>query len=341
MKKLNIKFLLLSVIIFSNDFFGKEFDQIFQVYTPISNSSEIEKSINNSFNIMIYRLSGSQSPSNIWKIINAGNTRKDFIKSYSLRNIEGDSYLEVVFNKDYLIKVFNKLSIPIVGNARPVILFKITIDSGAKNPYLVPSFTQNNNLESKINKFLKHTSLSRGVFLELPELDLFDFIEIEKYKKLINVEERFSLQYQYDFLSEINIVKTGPNNWSVSGDIAFEFNDGDFENFFMNEFDVFVNKKIDYLLQKKLIDTAIVSNLDATFKNINSYEDYKNLKKIINGLIGIKSTNMSKFDNNIINYDIEIYGGLINFVNEISDNSYLNIISFNVTESEIIMSFEP
>ena len=42
-----------------------------------------------------------------------------------------------------------------------------------------------------------------------------------------------------------------------------------------------------------------------------------------------------------INYDIEIYGGLINFVNEISDNSYLNIISFNVTESEIIMSFEP
>ena len=49
---------------------------------------------------MIYRLSGSESPSNIWKIINAGNTRKDFIKSYSLRNIEGKSFLEVIFNKD-------------------------------------------------------------------------------------------------------------------------------------------------------------------------------------------------------------------------------------------------
>ena len=41
---------------------------------------------------MIYRLSGNSSPSNIWKIINAGNARKDFIKSYSIKNIDDKSY---------------------------------------------------------------------------------------------------------------------------------------------------------------------------------------------------------------------------------------------------------
>ena len=134
---LKLKPFLLSIIIFSNVFFAKEFDQLFKVYIPINNTSEIEKSINNSFNIMIYRLSGSESPSNIWKIINAGNTRKDFIKSYSLRNIEGNGFLEVIFNKDYLVNVFNELSIPVVGNSRPVILFIINIDSGIKKPYVL------------------------------------------------------------------------------------------------------------------------------------------------------------------------------------------------------------
>ena len=46
MRALNINFFLLIIIIFSNLSFGKEFDQLFRVYTPISNSAEIEKSIN-------------------------------------------------------------------------------------------------------------------------------------------------------------------------------------------------------------------------------------------------------------------------------------------------------
>ena len=129
---------------------------------------------------MIYRLSGSESPSNIWKIINAGNTRKDFIKSYSLRNIDGKSFLEVSFNKDYLVNVFNELSIPIIGNSRPVILFIFNVDSGTKNPYMLSNYDNNNDLDIKINDFLNQKSTSRGVFLELPELDLFYMNEIKK-----------------------------------------------------------------------------------------------------------------------------------------------------------------
>lgn len=340
MKALKLKTSLLCIIIFSNVFFAKEFDELFIVYTPINNTSEIEKSINNSFNVMIYRLSGSESPSNIWKIINAGNARKDFIKSYSLRNIEGNSFLEVNFNKDYLINIFNELSITVVGNSRPVILFMINVDSGIKNPYVVSNHVYNNDLDHQINNFLNQVSESRGVFLELPELDLFDMNEIKNYKKLVNVKELFSSKYNYDFLSEINIIKIGSNRWSVTGDIKFDYEGEAFESYFTNILENFVNNKIDSLLAKRKIDTSSTLTLNATFKNIDDYEDYINLKKIINRLVGVKSINISRFDKDTIYYDIEVYDNLLNFINEISDNSYINIDNFDIAKSEVVMSLE-
>ena len=337
---LKLKTFLLSIIIFSNVFFAKEFDQLFKVYTPINSTSEIEKSINNSFNIMIYRLSGSESPSNIWKIINAGNTRKDFIKSYSLRNIEGNSFLEVIFNKDHLINIFNELSIPVVGNSRPVVLFMINVDSGKKNPYILSNHVYNNDLDNKINNFLNQISKSRGVYLELPELDLFNINEIKNYEKLMNTKELVSSQYNYDLLSEINILKIGPNKWSVTGDMQFNYEGEVFDSYFINNFENFVNNKIDDLLAKKKIDTSITTNLKATFMNIENYEDYKNLKEVINNLVGVKSTNISKFNKESIDYHVEVYGNLSNFINEISDSSYININEFDILKSEVVMSFE-
>ena len=340
MIKLKLKILLFCIIIFSNDSFAKEFDQLFKVYTPINNTSEIEKAINNSFDIMIYRLSGIQSPSNIWKIINAGNTRKDFIKSYSLRNIDGNTYLEVVFNKDNLINIFKKLSIPAIGNSRPVILFMISIDSGTKNPYLLSNYTTNSDLEFKINDFLNQKSKTRGIYLELPEFDLLDLNEIKNYEKLINAKELVSSQYSYDFLSEINIMKIGSNKWSVTGDIKFEHEDESFEAYFMDKLESFINTKVDELLAKKMIDTSSTSNLNAIFKNIDSYEDYKSLKEIIRSLVGIKSANLIRFDEESIYYDIEIYGDFLIFIDEISDNTYINVNSFNVAKSQVVMSFK-
>ena len=340
MIKLKLKILLFSIIIFSNGPFAKEFEQLFKVYTPINNTSEIEKAINNSFDIMIYRLSGTQSPSNIWKIINAGNTRKDFIKSYSLRNIDGNTYLEVVFNKDNLINIFKKLSIPAIGNSRPVILFMISIDSGTKNPYLLSNYTTNNDLEFKINDFLNQKSKTRGIYLELPEFDLLDLNEIKNYEKLNNAKELVSSQYSYDFLSEINIMKIGSNKWSVTGDIMFEHEDESFEAYFMDKFENFINTKVDDLLAKKMIDTSRTTNLNAIFKNIDSYEDYKILKEIIRSLVGVKSTNLIRFDEESIYYDIEIYGDFLIFIDEISDNTYINVNSFNVAKSQVVMSFK-
>ena len=184
-----LKHTLLSLIIFSNTCFGKEFDKLFVVLEPIDTVSQIEKSINNSFNTMIYRLSGSDSPSNIWKIINAGNARKNFIKSYSIKNINNKSYLEVNFEKDLLIEVFNRLSIPILSNSRPIVLFLIEIDSGTEEPYYLTNSQNNSFLDESLKDYLKYESTSRGIFLELPEPDLIDVNQLRNYERLINYED--------------------------------------------------------------------------------------------------------------------------------------------------------
>ena len=123
MHKNFIKHLLIILIIFSNSSFGKEFEELFTISVPIENSSKIESSINKSFNNLVFRISGSKSPSNIWKIINSGSSRKDFIESYSIKNINTSSYLEVNFDQELIINKFKDLSIPIIGYSRPVIFF--------------------------------------------------------------------------------------------------------------------------------------------------------------------------------------------------------------------------
>ena len=109
----------------------------------------------------------------------------------------------------------------------------INIDSGTKKPYILSNYVSNNNLDHKINHFLNQTSKSRGVFLELPELDLFYMNEIKNYEKLVNLKELVSSQYNYDILSEINITKIGPNKWSVTGDMQFEYEGEAFDTYFI------------------------------------------------------------------------------------------------------------
>ena len=200
-----VKYTSVCLIIFSNICFGKEFDKLFTVFEPIDNTSQIEKSINNSFNTMIYRLSGSDSPSNIWRIINAGNARKNFIESYSIKNINNESYLEVSFNKDLLVEVFNKLSIPVISNSRPVMLFLIEIDSGAGEPYYLTHSKNNPELDDLLKNYLKKESSIRGIFLELPELDLVEVNQLLNYKKLIDLEDIIYEKYIFDELIKIKI----------------------------------------------------------------------------------------------------------------------------------------
>ena len=126
----------------------------------------------------------------------------------------------------------------------------------------------------------------------------------------------------------------------MTRDIKFDYEGDAFDSYFTNKLENFATKQIDNLLSGQKIDTSNTSSLSATFMNIDNYQDYKNLKEIINSLVGVKSTNVTKFDKESIYYDIEVYGNLLNFIYEISDSSYVNIDSFDISKSEIVMSLK-
>ena len=335
-----IKHIIFCLIIFSNTCFGKEFNELFVIYEPIESTSQIEKSINNSFNSMIYRLSGNSSPSNIWKIINAGNARKDFIKSYSIKNIDDESYLQVYFEKDLLIEKFNELSIPVIGNSRPSILFLIKINSGSKTPYFLSGSDINSTLDSLVVNLLREISNSRGIFLELPEFDLINKNELISHERLINPNNFIASQYKSDEIIEIEIINTGLNSWLVEGDISLIHTGDNFENKFINEFNKFLNMKVDNILKNYLIDTRKNNLVTISIANINNFENYKKLRNIIDNLVGIKEIDINKFEINNITYQAEVYGDLNDVVNELSSNSFIEISNIFIDTNSLELIFE-
>ena len=338
-KTLFINQYIFCLIIFSITCFGKEFDELFTIYVPIDNASKIEKSINSSFNIMIYRLTGDSSPSNIWKIINAGNARKDFIKSYSIKNINNDSYLQVFFDKDLLIKKFNELSIPALGNSRPSILFLINIDNGSLKPYTLKNSQSNSKIDYLIKNSLKNLSNSRAIFLELPELDLSDIDILSSYSKLINSNDFLNSKYDSSEVIEINITKVGINNWQINGDIAFDYNDNDFNNYFIEKFERYVVNIIDQLLDKNIIETSKETITNITISNINNYDDYMRSKEKISNLVSTKNVDISSFEFNKISYQVDIYGDFDSFVNEVSGINFMNTIETNYSNQTLELDF--
>ena len=335
-----IKHTVFCLIIFSNTCFGKEFDKLFTIYTPIEDRSQIENSINKSFNTMINRLSGNNSPTNIWKIINAGNSREDFIKSYSVVNNNENNLLEVNFNKNLLISKFKELSIPFIGNSRPTILFLIKIDSGLKDPYYLSFQESDSDLEKNIKNYLTKASQSRGIFLELPQLDLLDLNNLNNYEKIVNSKQFFGDKYQTDEIINIDISKTGINKWSVSGDIRLTSADQNFNEIFIKAFGEYTDESINLLLNDNLIDITKVSSVNISIENINSYQDYKKSKKIIEDLVGTKDINISKFNTNTIYYQLSIYGDLKSIIYEFKDTSLLSIVDVIDDTSTIQLQYK-
>ena len=334
-----VKYTLISLIIFSNICFGKEFAKLFTVFEPINSTSQIEKSINNSFNTMIYRLSGSDSPSNVWRIINNGNERKNFIKSYSIKNKNNESYLEVSFNKDLLVEVFNELSIPIISTSRPVILFLIEIDSGTGEPYYLKNSQNNTELDDLLINYLKKESSLRGIFLELPELDLVEVNQLFNYKRLINLEDIIYEKYIFDELIKINISKTGIDQWSIDGDINTNIDDEDFVKKFIYKFKEHTNFRINEILEKNQIITSKKGIINISVSNINSFQDYKNSRKLIENLVLLREIDINKFDIDTVFYKLGIYGDFDSILKEISESNFFEIVSHYKDNSEININF--
>ena len=327
-----IKHFIVVLIIFSNQSFGKEFNELFTIYEPIENSSSIESSINSSFNNLIYRVSGSNSSSNIWKIINSGSSRKDFITSYSIKNYDGNSFLEVKFNQDKVISKFKELSIPIISHSRPVIFFLIEVESGAETSYFI-SQESNSALDNIFINTLDRLSNQRGIFLEIPVFDLADQRILSDSNILSTPREYLISKYDFDNLLDIKLINLGFNEWSFSGDInaaiSSESYITDIETIFLEHVESIISKALENLV----IDTTnnFITKIYVT--GINTYEDYKISKDKLLKLIAISDLEILSFKNNTIEYKATIMGDMNSLQRDVLNNSFFDINNLNKSEA--------
>jgi len=327
-----IKHFIVGLIIFSNLSFGKEFNELFTIYEPIENSSSIESSINSSFNNLIYRVSGSNSSSNIWKIINSGSSRKDFITSYSIKKYDGNSFLEVKFNQDKVISKFKELSIPIISHSRPVIFFLIEVESGAETSYFI-SQESNSALDNIFINTLDRLSNQRGIFLEIPVFDLADQRILSDSNILSSPREYLISKYDFDNLLDIKLINLGFNEWSFSGDInaaiSSESYITDIETIFLEHVESIISKALENLV----IDTTNTFITKIYVTGINTYEDYKISKDKLLKLIAISDLEILSFKNNTIEYKATIMGDMNSLRRDVLNNSFFDINSLNKSEA--------
>ena len=321
-----IKHLTVIVIIFSNLSFGKEFNELFTIYEPIENTSKIEQSINLSFNNMVYRLSGDDSPSNIWKIINSGTSRKDLIISYSVKNIDDLSYLQVKFNQDMLVSKFKELSIPIVGYSRPVVLFLLEVDSGSDQPYFISSNKEIHDMDKVLRKTLNTLSKERGIFLELPIFDLEDTKKISSFNILADPKAYIASKYDYHKLVNIKISNLGLNDWLISGDMNANFESSNFIVDFEEKFRTFLSILIDDSLAEFQVQTSNQSFAYISIKGINTHEDYLELNKKMTMILSIPNLEIISFSGSTIAYKATTYGSIDSILKEIESNGFLDIL---------------
>ena len=327
-----IKHFLVILIIFSNHSFGKEFEELFTIYVPIENSSKIESSINKSFNNLVFRISGSKSPSNIWKIINSGSSRTDFIQSYSIKNINMSSYLEVNFDQELVINKFQELSIPIVGYSRPVIFFLINIESGSDEPYYV-SQESNNEIDSLIIETLAELSNERGLFLELPVLDLDDQRYISNTDILSSPKEHLISKYDFDEFVDVKLTNLGLNQWLFSGDIKEDILAENYLEDIKKAFTDHIESKIQSIYKNLIVDTSKTLLLDVTIEGINSYEEYEILKDKLSKIIAISNLEILNLNNNTISYQISVMGNFDIFKNTIKNSTFFEIMAEDSNKS--------
>jgi hypothetical protein len=276
----------------------------------------------------VFRISGSNSPSNIWKIINSGAARKDFIVSYSIKSVENQSLLEVKFNQDKVISKFKELSIPIIGHSRPVVFFLIEVESGLETPYFV-SQEPKNSLDIIFIDVLDKLSKQRGLFLEVPIFDLEDQKVLANTDILSLPKDYITSNYNFDELAEIKLINIGLNEWSFSKDIvrsiSSELYKKDIESIFLK----YVESTISKAFEGLAIDISNTSTIKIDVKGVTSYEDYKNSKDKLLRLIGITDLEILSFKNNIIRYQANIMGDMSSLDRDIINSSFFIINDFN------------
>ena len=154
-------------IIFSNNTFAKDFDNLFVITAEIE-AGNLDKYIDQSFNNLVFRLLGYKDFEKA-KIIKGKYNSKDFLQRYSVVNVKESKFLQASFDEEIVMNQFAENGVDFIGRNRPVIFLDIQIDNGFNKPFKMESIPYETKFESSIQKVFQDISEKRGLFFEFPQ----------------------------------------------------------------------------------------------------------------------------------------------------------------------------
>ena len=315
------------LIIFSNDIFAKDFDDLFEITIEIKNEN-IENSIDRAFNDLVFRLIGYEDLEKA-KIIKGNFDSKDFLSRYAVVRNNDSNFLQASFEEDIVMSQFIENGINFIGRNRPIIFLDIQIDNGFDKPFKIESIPYETSLESSIKRIFDDISEKRGLFFEFPQ----NTINLDNKNYFFDNENDNDFdQYKYDYLESLNISRSGINNWSISYKDQISF----FEN--IDEITgrirfLFENLSIDYLSDFVLDNSE--RKLMMTVTKVSSAEHLDNLLEALDKMISIKEYSIKSFQQNEISFSLTIFGTEDQFKKSVQTHKDFSIES---TATEIIQA---
>ena len=331
MKTVIVKSIFL-LIIFSNQIFAKDFDDLFNITIEIQDET-IDKSIDNSFNDLLFRLLGYQDFEKA-KVIKGNFNSKDFLKRYSVISIKESKFLQASFDEEIVINQFIKNEISFIGRNRPVIFLDIQIDNGFTKPFKIESIPYETELESSIQKIFYNISEQRGLFFEFPQ----NTINLDKKEYFFESEKDDEFdQYKFDYFESLLISRSGINNWSMSYKNQVLFFDNTDDILERIRF-LFNNLSTDYL------GNFILDNSERTIKmrvaEVSSSEQLDNLLDALNKMISIKEYTITTYKQNEISFTLTIFGTEDQFIKSVKTHKdfLFKASSTSMIEASLISS---
>ena len=288
------------LIIFSNDIFAKDFDDLFKITIEIKNEN-IENSIDRAFNDLVFRLIGYEDLEKA-KIIKGNFDSKDFLSRYAVVRNNDSNFLQASFEEDIVMSQFIENGINFIGRNRPIIFLDIQIDNGFDKPFKIESIPYETRLESSIKRIFDDISEKRGLFFEFPQ----NTINLDNKNYFFDNENDNDFdQYKYDYLESLIISRSGINNWSISYKDQISF----FEN--IDEISgsirfLFENLSTDYLSDFVLDNSE--RKLMMMVTKVSSAEHLDNLLEALDKMISIKEYSIKSFQKNEISFSLTIFG---------------------------------
>ena len=331
MKTVIVKSIFL-LIIFSNQIFAKDFDDLFNITIEIQDET-IDKSIDNSFNDLLFRLLGYQNLEKA-KVIKGNFNSKDFLKRYSVISIKESKFLQASFDEEIVINQFIENDISFIGRNRPVIFLDIQIDNGFTKPFKIESIPYETELESSIQKIFYNISEQRGLFFEFPQ----NTINLDKKEYFFESEKDDEFdQYKFDYFESLLISRSGINNWSMSYKNQVSFFDNTDDIIERIKF-LFNNLSTDYL------GNFILDNSERTIKmmvaEVSSSQQLDNLLDALNKMISIKEYTITTYKQNEISFTLTIFGTEDQFIKSVKTHKdfLFKASSTSMIEASLISS---